>query len=83
MFGESADAVVLEAGENLGVMSTHLQAEADSEALLHVKESTADGYIKAAAGPAKVRTEGREAFKLAVQRLTATARETLAKHGLD
>jgi 3-oxoacyl-[acyl-carrier-protein] synthase-3 len=83
LFGDGAGEVVLEASENPGIISTHLQADGNFEPLLYVEGSIADGYDNAAAGAAKVRMEGREVFKLAVQRLTATARETLAKHSLD
>lgn len=83
LFGDGAGAVVLEADENPGIMSTHLQADGNYESLLYIEGSVADGYDNPAAGPAKVRMEGRDVFKLAVQHLTATARETLAKHDLD
>lgn len=86
LFGDGAGAVFLraEAGEGAdGILSTHLHAQGSLGDLLYV-----DGAVGVAdsAGqplPAKLRMNGREVFRHAVQRLSETVDEALAANNLE
>ena len=77
LFGDGAGAVVLEASDEPGVLSTHLHADGSYEPLLYVDGSVADGYDNPAAGPAVTRMQGNEVFKIAVRTLGRIVDETL------
>ena len=77
LFGDGAGAVVLEANDEPGVLSTHLHADGSYEPLLYVDGSVADGYDNPAAGPAVTRMQGNEVFKIAVRTLGRIVDETL------
>ena len=70
LFGDGAGAVVVEAGDEPGILSTHLHADGQYEELLHVPED----YIH---------MRGSEVFKIAVKTLERVADETLAANGLS
>ena len=70
LFGDGAGAVVVEAGDEPGILSTHLHADGQYEELLHAPED----YI---------RMRGSEVFKIAVKTLERVADETLAANGLS
>ncbi len=83
LFGDGAGAVVIEGvpsnGSPLerGILSTHLHADGASYDLLYV-----NGGPSTTGTSGFLRMEGREVFRLAVQRLAEVADEALAANGL-
>jgi 3-oxoacyl-[acyl-carrier-protein] synthase-3 len=78
LFGDGAGAVILEASEETGILSTHIHADGKYENLLRVPYGIADGYDKVKAGEAFVEMKGNEVFKMAVNTLGRIVDETLA-----
>ncbi len=78
LFGDGAGAVVLEASEETGILSTHIHADGQYEELLHVPCGIADGYDQVKAGRAFVEMKGNEVFKVAVNTLGKIVDETLS-----
>lgn len=83
LFGDGAGAVVLEAADTPGILSTHLHADGTYRELLQVPAGPSRGYDADAAGSAFVEMEGNEVFKVAVNTLGRIARETLEANGID
>ena len=83
LFGDGAGAVVLEASEETGILSTHLHADGQYEELLHVPCGIADGFDRVKAGEAFVEMKGNEVFKVAVNTLGKIVDETLAANGMQ
>jgi len=78
LFGDGAGAIILEASEETGILSTHIHADGQYEDLLRVPYGIADGYDKVKAGLAFVEMKGNEVFKVAVNTLGRIVDETLA-----
>ena len=78
LFGDGAGAVILEAGEQEGIISTHLHASADKNNALVLAQPERgvekSGYIE---------MQGNETFKLAVRELSNVVEETLLANNLD
>ena len=72
LFGDGAGAVVLQAGEEPGIISTHIHADGSKEDLLHVPQD--DEFIH---------MQGNAVFRKAVGTLGSIARETLEGNGID
>ena len=83
LFGDGAGAVVLEASESPGVLSTHLHADGRYEPLLYVEGGTPRGAGRMAEGGAYTKMQGNEVFKVAVRTLHRIAGETLAANGME
>ena len=83
LFGDGAGAVVLEASESPGVMSTHLHADGRYERLLYVDGGTPRGAGRIAEGGAYTKMQGNEVFKVAVRTLSRIVDETLAANHLE
>ena len=83
LFGDGAGAVVLEASESPGVMSTHLHADGRYESLLYVDGGTPRGAGRIAHGGAYTKMQGNEVFKVAVRTLHRIVDETLAANRMD
>ena len=84
LFGDGAGAVILEAGDEPGVLSTHLHADGAYETLLHVPFGVSQGYDKVCEHHAYyVEMRGTEVFKMAVNTLGRIVDETLEANGLD
>ena len=79
LFGDGAGAVVLRAGEpgTRGILSTHLHADGSTGDLLYV-----DGAVGQKDRPGTIRMQGREVFRHAVAKLSASVDEALAANGL-
>ena len=77
LFGDGAGAVVLEASDEPGIMSTHLHADGSYEHLLHVPHGISSGYEQLKAGEAYVYMEGNAVFKMAVNKLGEIVDEAL------
>ena len=83
LFGDGAGAVVLQASESPGVLSTHIHADGEYEELLHVPAGISSGYRAVRDEAAFIHMKGNEVFKRAVGQLGAIARETLATNDVD
>ena len=83
LFGDGAGAVVLEASDSPGVMSTHLHADGRYEPLLYVEGGTPRGAGRIADGGAYTKMQGNEVFKVAVRTLRRIVDETLAANCMD
>jgi len=83
LFGDGAGAVVLQAAEDPGILSTHLHADGDYAELLQVPAGVSQGYEKVQAGEAYMEMRGSEVFKVAVNTLGRIVDETLEANGLD
>ncbi|MDJ0881416.1 MAG: beta-ketoacyl-ACP synthase III [Gammaproteobacteria bacterium] len=83
LFGDGAGAVVLEADEETGILSTHLHADGDYEALLRVPYGISQGYENMDEINSKVEMRGNEVFKMAVNTLGRIVDETLEANQLD
>ncbi|MFO7859519.1 MAG: beta-ketoacyl-ACP synthase III [Ectothiorhodospiraceae bacterium] len=82
LFGDGAGAVVLEAGHEAGILSTHLHADGGCEDLLQVPWGVSQGTERLAGNAGKLRMRGNEVFKVAVRTLGRIVDETLAVNGL-
>ena len=79
LWGDGAGAVVLQASEQPGIVSTHIHADGRYQQLLYV-----DGGVSLKKeGQAYMRMEGNAVFKVAVNTLDAIVDETLAANGLS
>lgn len=77
LFGDGAGAVILEASEETGILSTHIHADGRYEELLHVPCGIASDFERVKAGRAFVEMKGNEVFKMAVNTLGKIVDETL------
>lgn len=82
LFGDGAGAVVLEAGDEPGVHSTHLHADGHYAHLLHVPKGVSTSPEAVAAGRAFVEMKGNEVFRVATNTLGRLVDEALAANGL-
>ena len=83
LFGDGAGAIVLEASESPGVISTHLHADGRYESLLYVEGGTPRGAGRIADGGAYTKMQGSEVFKVAVRTLHRIVDETLDSNNMD
>ena len=83
LFGDGAGAVVLEASDSPGVISTHLHADGRYEPLLYVDGGTPRGAGRIAEGGAYTRMQGNEVFKVAVRTLRRIVDETLTANDME
>jgi 3-oxoacyl-[acyl-carrier-protein] synthase-3 len=83
LFGDGAGAVILEANDEPGILSTHLHADGSYEHLLTVPHGISSGYEHVQAGHAYVQMQGNEVFKMAVNTLGRIVDETLAANKLE
>ncbi|TBW55990.1 ketoacyl-ACP synthase III [Marinobacter halodurans] len=83
LFGDGAGAVVLEASEETGILSTHIHADGRYEELLHVPCGIASDFERVKAGRAFVEMKGNEVFKMAVNTLGKIVDETLEANQME
>jgi 3-oxoacyl-[acyl-carrier-protein] synthase-3 len=77
LFGDGAGAVILEASEEAGIISSHLHADGRYESLLRVPYGISKGYDLVQEGGAYIEMRGNEVFKVAVTTLGQIVDETL------
>ncbi len=77
LFGDGAGAVVLEASDEMGIHSTHCHADGSYASILN-----ATGFQKDVVNPL-VHMEGREVFKLAVNKMGNLVEEVLEANNLE
>jgi len=79
LFGDGAGAVVLEASETPGILSSHLHADGSYAAILNTPGHVNCGAIH---GDPTLKMDGGAVFKLAVRVLEESAHESLAANGM-
>jgi 3-oxoacyl-[acyl-carrier-protein] synthase-3 len=79
LFGDGAGAVVIEAAEEPGIISTHLHADGAYKDLLQVPRGIGNGSCD---GDPYVEMRGNEVFKMAVTTLGRIVDETLGANGM-
>ena len=84
LFGDGAGAVVLEAAEEPGILSTHIHADGNYADLLTTKVGVSCGFdgIEENEGRAEIIMKGNEVFKVAVRTLGRMVEETLGANKL-
>lgn len=80
LFGDGAGAVVLQASDEPGLLSSHLHADGNYSDILCVPGSVAQGSIT---GSPFIHMEGNAVFKFAVRALEDVALEALEANGLE
>ena len=80
LFGDGAGAVVLEAGDQPGILATDIHADGKHRDILCVPGHVSGGSVL---GDPVLKMDGQAVFKLAVGVLEETARASLAKAGLQ
>ncbi|PWQ95373.1 beta-ketoacyl-ACP synthase III [Leucothrix arctica] len=83
LFADGAGAVVLEADEEPGILSTHLHADGRYEHLLNVTGGISKGREAYLKGEAFLQMKGNEVFRFAVKTLGRIVDETLAANNMD
>jgi 3-oxoacyl-[acyl-carrier-protein] synthase-3 len=83
LFGDGAGAVVLQACDEPGIISTHIHADGQYEDLLQVQQGISRGYDAVRAEQAFIEMNGNAVFRRAVATLDSIARETLDKNNID
>jgi 3-oxoacyl-[acyl-carrier-protein] synthase-3 len=85
LFGDGAGAVVLEASEEAGIMSTHIHANGNYGDLLNTEVGVSRGFDKLRENDnrAEIQMKGNEVFKVAVRTLHRIVDETLEANDLD
>jgi 3-oxoacyl-[acyl-carrier-protein] synthase-3 len=79
LFGDGAGAVVLEASDKPGILSSHLHADGTQAGILNTPGHVCRGAIQ---GDPTLKMDGGAVFKLAVRVLEESAREALAANGV-
>ena len=79
LFGDGAGAVVLEASDKPGILSSHLHADGTHAGILNTPGQVCRGAIQ---GDPTLKMDGGAVFKLAVRVLEESALEALAANGL-
>ncbi len=82
LFGDGAGAVIVEAAQKPGILSTHLHADGSFENLLHVPQGVGQGYSRMIEGQAFMQMKGNEVFRMAVRTLGRIVDETLAANSI-
>ncbi len=83
LFGDGAGAVVLEASDEPGILSSHLHADGQYQDLLTVEARVSQGYdLDQKRGPF-IQMQGNEVFKVAVNTLERIADETLEANNMS
>jgi len=79
LFGDGAGAVVIEAADTPGIISTHLHADGAYKELLQIPGGLGNGDY----ANNRVEMKGNELFRVAVTTLSRIVEETLAANGLE
>ncbi|MDH3351498.1 MAG: ketoacyl-ACP synthase III, partial [Gammaproteobacteria bacterium] len=83
LFGDGAGAVILQASDEPGIVSTHIHSDGRYEDLLHVPEGIGTSLEGLLVEGAFIRMDGNAVFRRAVATLGSIAQETLANNGID
>jgi 3-oxoacyl-[acyl-carrier-protein] synthase III len=82
LFGDGAGAVILQPGDEPGILATHMHSDGQYADLLQVPQGIGSGYDALRAGEAFIQMNGNAVFRRAVATLDSIARETLADNGI-
>ena len=82
LFADGAGAVILEASDEPGIISTHIHADGSYKDLLYFPSGVSKGFADLKAGTDFVQMKGNEVFKVAVQTLSRIVEETLEANGI-
>ena len=77
LFGDGAGAVVLQASDEPGILSTHIHAAGRHSDLLSVDVGVSTGFKAEKGGGVRIQMKGNEVFKVAVRTLGRIVDETL------
>jgi len=80
LFGDGAGAVVLEASQTAGILSSHLHADGSYASILNTPGHVSGGAIQ---GDPTLKMDGGAVFKLAVRVLEESAHEALEANGME
>ena len=83
LFGDGAGAVVLQADEEAGILSSHLHADGSYENLLTVNYGVSTGTSQILEGSGGITMKGNEVFKMAVNTLGRIVDETLQYNDME
>jgi 3-oxoacyl-[acyl-carrier-protein] synthase-3 len=84
LFGDGAGAVVIEASDEPGIMSTHIHANGEYADLLRTGTGVSRGFdMEAEKGGIAISMKGNEVFKVAVRTLGRIVVETLEANQMD
>ncbi len=83
LFGDGAGAVILEASEQAGILSTHIHADGEHEELLHVPSGISKVPQTDEVAERTMSMKGNEVFKVAVNTLSRIATETLEANNMQ
>jgi 3-oxoacyl-[acyl-carrier-protein] synthase-3 len=85
LFGDGAGAVVLEASDEPGILSTHIHANGDYQDLLNTNVGVSRGWeaMEENEGKPEIAMKGNEVFKVAVRTLGRIVEETLGANNLE
>jgi 3-oxoacyl-[acyl-carrier-protein] synthase-3 len=85
LFGDGAGAVVLEASDEPGILSTHIHANGNHADLLRTEVGVSRGFagIEENDGRPELMMKGNEVFKVAVRTLGRIVDETLEANNMD
>jgi len=83
LFGDGAGAVVLEASDEAGILSTHIHAAGRHADLLNVDVGVSTGFKAEKRGGVRIQMKGNEVFKVAVRTLGRIVDETLEHNQMD
>jgi 3-oxoacyl-[acyl-carrier-protein] synthase-3 len=85
LFGDGAGAVVLEASEEPGILSTHIHADGGYADLLSTEVGVSRGFkgLENNEGKPEISMKGNEVFKVAVRTLGRIVDETLGANNLE
>lgn len=83
LFGDGGGAVIVQAADAPGILSSHLHADGQYTSLLEVPAGVSQGYDKVRNGQAYVRMGGSEVFKVAVNTLGQIVDETLQANNMQ
>ena len=83
LFGDGAGAVVLQADDETGILSSHLHADGSYENLLTVPYGVSTGKRQILEGSGGITMKGNEVFKMAVNTLGRIVDETLQHNSME
>lgn len=78
LWGDGGGAIILEASDQPGILSTHIHADGSYEKLLHVPSG-----VSHQKGKATIEMQGNQVFKIAVNTLDSIVDETLEMNQLE
>jgi len=82
LFGDGAGAVVLEASQEAGILSTHIHAAGRHSDLLCTDVGVSTGFKPEEGGGVRIKMKGNEVFKVAVRTLGRIVDETLEHNNM-